>query len=337
MTTISDIARETGFSTATVSNALTGKGRVNESRRKEIVRTAREMGYDFSRIRTGAQRRNVAVIIEQIGVPFCDQIVQGLCSEAAANDLAPTLYNLNLLTQSGWKQNPPADLVTAEERKVLSRTEASCIGMIYVSQYTRDLGNLLPVLPYPVICAYSYTSGRTPSVNYDDQQGAFLAVSYLTSIGRRHIAMISGLVDSIPMTKRFAGYQRALIQAGLTFSPSDVRVGSWTTESGEKEMEALLARPDRPDAVFCQNDYIAIGAMRAVRKAGLRVPEDIAITGFDNVDAAGLVDPALTTVAPPYVEIGRESIRKLVRILNKTDDGNSSIKLPCTLIRRGSA
>lgn len=102
-------------------------------------------------------------------------------------------------------------------------------------------------------------------------------------------------------------------------------------------MKQLLALPDRPDGVFCQSDYLAIGAMRAVHEAGLRVPEDIAIVGFDDIDAAIMVDPRLTTIAPPHVEIGQEAVKKLLRVIENKDDGNNSVKLKCWLLKRDSA
>ena len=243
---------------------------------------------------------------------------------------------MNILTMVDWNYNPPPELVRKVLQKTCKRLDSSYMGMIYVSQYTRDMTDLMPRLPFPVICAYAYTDGGIPCINYDDQQGAFLATSHLASLGRRQIAMISGAVDSIPMTKRFAGYQRALIKAGLAFRPELVCVAGWNEPSGQTAMQQLLALPQRPDAVFCQSDYLAIGAMRAIRTAGLRIPEDIAVVGFDDVDAALMVDPPLTTIAPPHVEIGQESVRKLFHIIDKTDDGNCNIKLECKLLKRDS-
>ena len=317
MVTIADIAGKLGYSTATVSNALTGKGRVSEKRRKEILEAAESMGYDFTRIRSGQRTRSIAVVVEQIGVCFCDRIIQGVCAEAEDKGFCVTLYHLNLLNRTGWKQNPPQHVMKAELQKALDRLDDSCVGMIYISQYTRDLSGLFTALPVPAVCTYAYANDGVPSVFYDDQQGAFLATRHLASIGRKRIAMISGLVDSIPMTRRFAGYQRALIEAGLTFSPDYIKIGSWSIECGEREMKNLLSLRPCPDAVFCQNDWIGIGALRAVKQAGLRVPEDIAIVGFDNLDVSETSDPPLTTISPPLTEIGREAVKKLMQILNR--------------------
>ena len=337
MITIADIARATQLSTATVSNALTGKGRVNENKRKEIISVAQRMGYDFSRIRSGCAQKNIYVITEQIGITFCDHIVQGICSAAAAQGIQVVILNMNILTISNWKASPPMALLRQEAQKLFDRLDSSCLGLIYVSQYTRDLTGLFPAFPFPVICAYAYADGCVPCITYDDRHGAFLATSHLISLGRKHIAMISGTVDSIPMTKRFAAYQRALVQSRLSFSLDYIKIGTWTEFAGQDAMEQLLHLSPLPDAVFCQNDYIAIGAMRSIKAAGLRIPEDIAVIGFDDVDAACLVDPQLTTIAPPFVEIGQEAVRKLMGILNKSDDGRLSIELPCRIIHRQSA
>lgn len=338
MITIADIARRMQLSTATVSNALTGKGRVSDERRKEILAVATEMGYDFTRVRAALPRlKSICVIEEQAGITFCDRIIQGVCSAAEELGAQVTLFNMNILTMVDWNYNPPPELVRRVLQKTCKRLDSSSMGMIYVSQYPRDMTNLMPRLPFPVICAYAYTDGGIPCINYDDQQGAFLATSRLASLGRKQIAMISGAVDSIPMTKRFTGYQRALIKSGLAFRPELVRVAGWNETGGRAAMEQLLMLPQRPDAVFCQSDYLAIGAMRAIRAAGLRIPEDIAVVGFDDVDAASLLDPPLTTIAPPHVEIGQEAVRKLFHIVDKTDDGSCNIKLPCRLLARDSA
>lgn len=339
MVTIAEIAQKLGLSTATVSNALTGKGRISEARRGEIVEAARQMGYDFSRLRAVMpNQKNICVIDEQIGVTFCDRIVQGICSAAEDAGLHVTIINLNILTATNWTfNNPSPELLRRYMHDVSSRIDTSYMGVIYVSQYPRDMTDQLPRLSMPLICTYAYTTDGIPCINYDDQHGAFLATSHLSSLGRRRLAMISGAVDSIPMTKRFAGYQRALVHAGLPFRPEYVALGNWNENGGYYAMKQLLALPDRPDGVFCQSDYLAIGAMRAVHEAGLRVPEDIAIVGFDDIDAAIMVDPKLTTIAPPHVEIGQEAVKKLLRVIENKDDGNNSVKLKCWLLKRDSA
>lgn len=337
MITIADIADAMHLSTATISNALTGKGRVNENRRREIIAVAQQMGYDFSRIRSGCTQQNIYVIVEQVGITFCDKIVQGICNVAEQEGMRVTVFHLNILTKSNWEPTPSMTLLKREVQKYFDLVDSSCVGLIYVSQYIRDLSGLFPVFPFPVICAYAYARDGIPCVNYDNQHGAFLATSHLISLGRKNIAMITGVVDSIPMIRRFSAYQQALVQARLRFVLNNVVIGSWSVQSGKDAMEQLLKLTPCPDAVFCQNDYIAVGAIRSIHAAGLRVPEDIAVIGFDDVEAAELVDPQLTSIAPPFVEIGEEAVRKLMRILRKEDDGCLSIELPCRIVCRQSA
>lgn len=337
MITIADIARTMQLSTATVSNALTGKGRISEEKRREIVETAQAMGYDFSRIRANrSNHQNICIMVEQVGITFCDRIVQGICSEAEKIGAQTTIINMNILAMTDWSYNPPIELLRSVLQKKCEQIDSNCMGVIYVSQYPRDMTGILPRMPFPIICTYAYTNDGIPCINYDDQQGAYLAVSHLVSRGCKHIAMISGAVDSIPMTKRFAGYQRALVQAGLDFRLEYVSIASWNEVSGYTAMKQLLELPQCPDGVFCQSDYIAIGAMRAVKDAGLQVPKDIAIVGFDDIDAATLVDPQLTTIAPPHTAIGCQAVQKLIQIVKKKDDGNRNIKLQCWLLNRAS-
>ena len=179
MITIKDIARETGLSTATVSNALSGKGRVSEAKRREIVETANRMGYDLSRVHTSPASRIIAVFVETLSVIFCTHISEGICRAAEKNGFQVKLYNLDLLHDSSF--NPPREQVRKKLERIARQLDASTLGAIYVSQYPRDVTGVIPVVPFPVIYAYCYTNDGAPSVNTDDQQGAYIAVQELIS------------------------------------------------------------------------------------------------------------------------------------------------------------
>lgn len=336
MTTITDIARALNLSTATVSNALTGKGRISEVKRKNIITTAQEMGYDFNRIRAHKQVKKICVLIEHVGVVFADSILEGICSAADELDYTVVTYNMNLMAKTSWDMNPSAETVREIAQRCIDKLDASALGLIYVSQYPRDITGVLPRLPFPVVYAYAYANEPIPCVNYNDQQGAFIATDHLISLGRKRVAMISGHINSIPMTKRFTGYQRALIQSSLAFDIGLVRIGHWSSASGKEAMQDLLSMPQPPDAVFCQSDHIAMGAIAAIREAGMRVPEDVAIVGFDNMEFGWWCQPSLSTIAPPCIEIGQQSFGKLVSILDNRDNGEMSVKLDCKLIKRES-
>ena len=335
MVTIADIAKATGLSTATVSNALSGKGRVSEVRRRQVVDTARAMGYDFQRIRAAEPRRSIAVVVEALSVRFCMEIAEGLWRAAEDAGYRPKLYNLDLL-RADRDYNPPRERVEAALRALVPQLDDNPVGLVYVSQYPRDLTGVMPPLPFPVVYAYCYTNDSAPSVNTDDQQGAYMAVRHLLDLGRRRIAMVSGPINSLPMTKRFSGYQRALVDAGMAVDLNLVKLGDWDVQHSRDSMRALLHLDPRPDGIFCQSDHIAVGVCRAIEEAGLRVPQDIAVVGFDNYDFAALVSPTLTTIAQPLHDIGRAAFAQLRHILEKRPVDSASLLLKATLVRRES-
>ena len=336
MITINDIARETGLSTATVSNALSGKGRVSDVRRKQIIETATRMGYDFSRIRVAQPRRNIAVIVETLSVIFCTKIAEGIWRSAEANGYQVKLYNLDIIHGSE-DFNPPREQMREKLAQLLPQIDSSTLGVVYISQYPRDVTGIMPPLPCPVGYAYCYTGDGAVSVNTDDQQGAYIATRHLLSQGKRRIAMISGPINSIPMTKRFSGYQRALIEAGMSVDLRMVKVGDWDIGHSCDIATELLRLDPAPDGIFCQSDHIALGVCRAIRQAGLSIPRDIAVVGFDNYDFAAFVSPSLTTIDQPLADIGNTAFAQLQRIIEKKEIETRSVLLDARLIVRQSA
>ena len=335
MITIKDIARETGLSTATVSNALSGKGRVSEAKRREIVETANRMGYDLSRVHTSPASRIIAVFVETLSVIFCTHISEGICRAAEKNGFQVKLYNLDLLHDSSF--NPPREQVRKKLERIARQLDASTLGAIYVSQYPRDVTGIMPVLPFPVVYAYCYTSDGAPSVNTDDQQGAYIAVQHLLGLCKTNIAMVSGPINSVPMTKRFLGYQRALIDAGMSIDLEMVKLGDWNIRHSCEIMEELLRLKPRIDGVFCQSDHIALGVCQAIRNSGRQIPQDIAVVGFDNYDFAEFVSPTLTTIDQPLDDIGKTAFSQLQGLIEKQNIGKKDILLEARLIIRESA
>ncbi|MBE5808363.1 MAG: LacI family transcriptional regulator [Clostridiales bacterium] len=334
MPTITDIARETGLSIASVSNALNGKGRVSAKNRRLVIDTALRMGYDMGRVRGAERRRSVCVMLEHIASTFCYRIAQGI-SHAADPGYAVTFADLNVL-DGGGPPDPDAGSMRRLLEQRVAQLDPSTVGVIYVSQYPRDLTGIMPKLSIPVVYAYGYAKGA-PCVNTDDQQGAYDAVAHLIGEGRRRIAMISGPIDSMPMTKRFSGYQRALIDARIPVDLSLVRLGDWDVGRSSARMDELLALKERPDGIFCQSDHIAVGVMRAIRAAGLRVPGDIAVVGFDDNEFAALLDPPLTTVRQPLAQIGEKAFALLKGILEDREQDETDVLLKAELIRRASS
>ena len=179
--------------------------------------------------------------------------------------------------------------------------------VIYVGMFDRDISNVIPDLGKPVIVAYSTASdAHISSVTYENELASAEAIRYLIDCGHRRIAVITGLAHTSPAQLRMRGIHSAIEEAGLVLDNALVKNGDWERASGYSCMRDLLKQEGDalPTAVFAMNDLMAIGAMDAIRDAGLRVPEDISVIGFDNREVSSFVWPKLTTVEIDLKNIG---------------------------------
>jgi LacI family transcriptional regulator len=172
----------------------------------------------------------------------------------------------------------------------------------------------------------------------NNEQGGYDATRYLIGLGHRRIACITGPPDPTPSAERVYGYKRALREFGLPIEEELIVPGGFHYQGGERAMEQLLRLDKPPSAVFACNDVMAIGAMRAIRHAGLRVPSDVSIVGFDDIPLASAVSPVLTTVAQPIVELATLAAELLMsRIQNGQEDGpGQQFVLDTKLVTRDS-
>jgi LacI family transcriptional regulator len=176
-----------------------------------------------------------------------------------------------------------------------------------------------------------------PAVTTDNVAGGYAATQHLLQRGRRRIAYINGNQEFGCSQDRLAGYLGALHDAGIEPDDALIYEGNFTEERGEIGMELLLARGIAIDAVFCANDQMAFGAMKVLRRAGKRIPEDVAIVGFDDIYAAAYTTPSLTTIRQPFYEMGQMGVSLLLERLNDRQITPSPILLPTTLVVRDSS
>jgi LacI family transcriptional regulator len=181
------------------------------------------------------------------------------------------------------------------------------------------------------------TGPRCDVVVSDNEMGARLAVEHLIALGHRRIATITGLLETRPGTDRLRGYRTALQAAGLAFRDEYVAYGDFYVESGRLATEAFLALDEPPTAIFAASDLEALGAVRAAVDAGLTVPGSFSVVGFDDIDLAAHVQPAITTVRQDKAGLGRAAGRALVARVEDRSDGPQQIVLPVTLVERGSS
>ncbi|GAL05825.1 transcriptional (co)regulator CytR [Photobacterium aphoticum] len=176
-----------------------------------------------------------------------------------------------------------------------------------------------------------------PTVHIDNLTAAFEAVNYLTQMGHKRIAQIAGPEDATLCQFRIQGYQQALRRAGAELNPAYTVRSDFTFAGGARAVTALLSLPEPPTALLCHNDVMAIGAMQQAKRLGFRVPQDLSIVGFDDIQFAEYCDPPLTTVSQPRYEIGRQSMMMLLDILKGKDIASGSRLLDAKLVIRESA
>jgi len=189
-----------------------------------------------------------------------------------------------------------------------------------------------------VLCGRPFDDREVAFVDADNRGGAAVAIEHLVGTGRRRIATVTGPLDMIAGVDRYAGYREALVAAGHEVRPELVAEGDFTEAGGQRAMEQLLARVPDLDAVFVASDPMAVGALRALRAAGRRVPEDVAVVGFDDSPLSRVTDPPLSTVRQPVDEMGREMAEMLLRLISGADgDVQQSAVLPTELVVRASS
>lgn len=332
MVTIRDIAKLAGVSVATVSRTLREPEAVRPAKRDAVNQAIAEMKYVPNAIAQQLRRPRheaVIVIVPQIANPFFSEIVQSI--ENIAHELG---YRV-LIGETQGKQ----ERLDYYAEMITSRVAG---GLIL-------LGSLLPSvvratvkagkpLPIPLVLACeSYAGLDCPNVAIDNVAAAHLAVSHLIAVGRKRIATITGpLVNSLG-TDRLRGYHAAMLEAGLTPEAGWVVEGDFSIEAGNKAMRRLLDLPSRPDAVFCANDEMAIGAQQAIQEKGLKIPDDIAIVGFDDLRFGAFASPPLTTIRQPTSELGETAMRMLDAMLHNKPLAVQSVVLAHQLVVRNSS
>lgn len=308
--TLHDIAKRCRVSIATVSAVVNGAEWVTEGTRARVQRAVAEMGYhpnQFARALKRQEGHAVGVIVSDLTNPFFTQIVRSLTH--ALHDAGRALS----LCDSDHRH----DLGEANLRMLV---EGQVLGLIVVGDSVpedalRAFVDQRPRVPVIVI-EREYAIPQVSTLLADSELGAFTATIHLADRGCKRIAMIAGPSSgagsaTYGRVQRYEGYKRALRASGQRLDPELVVEGNFRYESGRDAMRRLLALRRRPDAVFSANDMMAVGAMSAIRDAGVRVPDDIALVGFDNVPITTLMQPTLTTMAMPLREFGESAARLL--------------------------
>lgn len=302
--TIRDVARVAGVSQSTVSRALNASGYVSDRTRRKVLETARALGFRPNFLARSLKRkatRTLGLVIPDITNPFFPAIVRGVEDTAVRAGYSVVLTNTD---------NEPE-----RERNALAQLREKWVdGLIVVPQ--ADAAPHLRALAaagVPLVVIDRIPAGLdVDAVRSDNLRGAYLAVRHLLALGHRRIAHIRGPESSSTGRERQQGYRQALEEAGVPCDPALVVDGDFRFKGGLRAASLLLDRRSRPTAIFAANDLMAMGALHAAAAAGIAVPAELAVVGFDDIMPAALVSPPLTTVAQATYRLGARAAELLI-------------------------
>lgn len=341
MVRIKDIAAKANVSTATVSYVLNGSGNIGEDTRKKVLQVVEEMNYKPNHIAKSLKMKRtntIGVLVEDITIFNATHIIDGINTYADENGLNIILTNMSLFKRIGRQFDHP-DIKDIVPKAVKDLLEKQVDGLVYIGVHTRDISGLVPQIGKPIVYTYCYTKNdQEYSINYDDELAAHEATNYLISKGHQRIAVISGLIDSVPSHDRFQGFLRAIMEKQIPFNPAYVKTGDWEVESGYTLTKELMQLPERPTAILAMNDLMAVGVIQACEELELNIPKDLSVMGFDNREFSAFLKPKLTTMELPLHKMGHDSAEALMEIINR--ESNASLqaheKPICLLIERES-
>jgi DNA-binding LacI/PurR family transcriptional regulator len=328
--TLEQVARHAGVSRATVSRVVNGSTTVAEPIRDAVQRAVAELGYVpnlAARSLVTQRTDSIALVLPEPATRVFseDQFFAGIIGGVSqALETAGKQLVLMLIGSAA-----------AHDRVERFATAGHVDGVLFASIHGADpLPELLLRAGVPVVCnGRPLGSARVPYVDVDQLGGVEAAVRHLLERGRRRIATIAGPQDMVAGLDRLAGYRRVLAESDRR---SIVAVGDFTRDAGHAAMRQLLADDPDLDAVFVASDLMAHGALKALRDTGRRVPEDVAVVGFDDIVFARYTDPPLSTVRQPIQELGRTIARQLLRLL-AGERIEPAVILPTELIIRESS
>lgn len=324
---MSDVAKLANVSPATVSRVLSNPEVVRKETREKVLAIIDEVNYKphiVARQFRTRETKTILVVVPDITSAFFSEVLRGI--EHLAEDHG---YQVIL----GDTENS----IERENNYVNLLLQKQVDGMIMLTakldkEKLEELSNL-----FPLVLACEYIDGlNVPTVSIDNISSARKATEHLIHLGHQKIAHISGPMNVILSRDRLQGYQQAMLRHDLRIDSAYIQEGSLSIESGYNQMKKLLSLETPPTSVFVYNDEMAMGAIKAVKDMGLKVPEDVAIVGFDNLKMSMVIEPHLTSIDQPKYAMGNKAIELLLKLINNEDLQKQTFVMNDTLIVRES-
>jgi LacI family transcriptional regulator len=310
--TIEVIAKKANVSQMTVSRVFSGKSKVSEEKQKLIKKIASQMDYYpnlIARSLSARKAMTIGIFMPKTKNAFLDiyisQILSGITDVVQNFDYRIMFF--------------PFDYTLLQENLYTSVAKSNLIdGMILLKTRINDKGlDKLAKSDFPfVLVNHKKYSSKYNFVDSHNEEGAKLAIEYFYRLGHRNIAFVAGLMKETNAIDRLKGYRETLKNLGLTYRKEWVVYGEFNKEKAYEKSKSLLQTKPLPTAIFCSDDYMAIGVMNRIKEEGLIVPRDISIIGFDDIELSSYVKPPLTTVRQPIYEIGKKSAEMLLSLID---------------------
>ncbi|MGX9243889.1 ribose operon transcriptional repressor RbsR [Pantoea dispersa] len=329
MATMKDVARLAGVSTSTVSHVINNNRFVSEQVRDRVEQAIRELNYAPSALARSLkikQTRTIGMLLTASSNPFYSEVVRGV-----ENSCYERGYSLILCNTEGDEERMNRSLETLMQKRV--------DGLLMMCTETHlpsaEILNRYPSVPM-VMMDWAPFEGRGDIIQDNALLGGELATQHLIDRGYTRIACIAGPQDKTPARLRLDGFHQAMAASGLAVPPGYVVDGDFEFQGGFNAMNQLLALDPPPQAVFTSNDAMAVGVYHALYQAGLRVPQDMAVMGYDNIELARYLTPPLSTVHQPKDELGELAIDTLIHRMSDPDASQQTLVLTPELVERGS-
>jgi LacI family transcriptional regulator len=324
--TIREVAARAGVSVATVSRAINGNAPVQEETAKRVKAAVKALKYvPHAAARSLSIRRShtIGVMLPDVHGEFFSEVIRGI-------DVAARARGYHILVSSSH-----ADI---EEMSAMLRALRGRVDGLILMSPDLELGAISKSIATdtPVVLLNSAATGRR-TIRIDNYTGARAMTDHLIALGHTNIAFITGPERNVDAAERLRGYRSGVGSSANAKRPQIEVAGDFTEESGHRAAAEIIAMKPRPTAIFASNDAMALGALGALRDAGLRVPDDVALAGFDDVPIARYLTPRLTTVKVDIAELGRRAVESLVNSLGGAEDKSKKVDvIPTTLVVRES-
>lgn len=327
MATMKDIARLAQVSTSTVSHVINGSRFVSDEIREKVMRIVVELNYTPSYIARSLKvkaTKTIGLLVTATNNPFFSEVMAGVEQYCQKNQ-----YNLIIATTGGDAKRLQQNLQTLIHKQV-----DGVLLMCGDSRFQADM-ELAVSLPL-VVMDWWFTELNADKILENSERGGYLATKSMVDAGHQKIGIITGNLRKSVAKNRLQGYKKALSEANIVLNPDWIVESHFDFEGGIVGAQKLLALSDRPTAIFCCSDTIAIGAYQAIQNQGLRIPQDISIMGYDDIELARYLFPSLSTISQPKAELGKLAVETLLQRIQEPNENYRTLVLEPTCILRES-